>query len=454
MEGITGYSMKRLLSYLGKYKILAVLAPAFKMLEAVFELIIPLIVAEMIDKGIPSEDGGVIIRLGIIMVILGIVGFICAVTAQYFSAKAAVCTARDMRLDLFRHIQSLSHREIDSTGTATLITRATNDITKVQNGINMFLRLFLRSPFIVAGAVIMAFTVDSSTARIFLIVVPLLFAVTFFILLKTMPMHRQVQDKTDDLLLQTRENLSGVRVVRAFNREDEEYQTFRENASALSREQLKTGFISSLLNPLTLVIVDLGIVFILKAGGARVDTGLLSRGQVVALVNYMSQILVELIKFSNLVILLSRAMASLKRICSVFDIRSSIKDPGNVPAGNSIPGHSDGLPVLSFRNVSFAYAGSGKEVLSDISFSAMPGGTLGVIGGTGSGKTTLISLIPRFYDVSEGSVSVYGTDVRDIPLRQLRELVAVVPQKSALISGTVRSNMQWGDPKADRKSVV
>lgn len=433
--------MKRLLGYLRKNLKETILAPLFKMLEASFELAIPLVVARMIDVGIGNRDTRYILKMGGLMILLGIIGFISALTAQYFAAKAAVTAGTSMRNDLFGHIGTLSYREIDTAGTSTLITRMTSDINQVQNGVNMFLRLFLRSPFVVLGAMVMAFTVDTKTALSFALAIPVLFAVIFVILLVSMPLYQKVQKQLDRVLLKTRENLLGVRVVRAFNRQKDEMESFDQENAGLYRKQVFVGKISALLNPLTYIIINLGIVAILWIGGDQVFAGRLSQGQVIALINYMSQILVELIKLANLIILMSRAAASLKRLNNVFDMHSTLRD-------GSQPFTSEGGARISFHGVSFTYAGAKEPSLSDITFTAEPGQTIGIIGGTGSGKTTLVNLIPRFYDTTGGTVTVNGRDVRQYQFDSLREHIGVVPQKAALFRGTLRTNLLWGKEDA------
>ena len=433
--------MKRLLGYLRKNLKETILAPLFKMLEASFELAIPLVVARMIDVGIGSRDTRYILKMGGLMILLGIIGFISALTAQYFAAKAAVTAGTSMRNDLFGHIGTLSYREIDTAGTSTLITRMTSDINQVQNGVNMFLRLFLRSPFVVLGAMVIAFTVDTKTALSFALAIPVLFAVIFVILLVSMPLYQKVQKQLDRVLLKTRENLLGVRVVRAFNRQKDEMESFDQENAGLYRKQVFVGKISALLNPLTYIIINLGIVAILWIGGDQVFAGRLSQGQVIALINYMSQILVELIKLANLIILMSRAAASLKRVNNVFDMHSTLRD-------GSQPFTSEGGARISFHGVSFTYAGAKEPSLSNITFTAEPGQTIGIIGGTGSGKTTLVNLIPRFYDTTGGTVTVNGRDVRQYQFDSLREHIGVVPQKAALFRGTLRTNLLWGKEDA------
>ncbi|EEG72770.1 ABC transporter ATP-binding protein [[Clostridium] hylemonae] len=451
--------MRRLLKYLKEHPLATVLAPLFKMLEASFELFVPLVVARMIDTGIRQQMTGYLWQMGGVLVLLGVVGFGFSVTAQYFAAKSAVSAGMAMRNDLFAHINTLSYKEIDAVGASTLINRMTNDVNQVQNGINMFLRLFLRSPFVVFGAMIMAFTVDVKAALPFAVAIPLLLLVVFAILLVSMPLYRKVQKQVDKVLLSTRENLLGIRVVRAFNHQDSEMKHFREQSTALFHRQIHVGKISALLNPLTYVIINLGVIAILWTGGRQVSLGTLTQGQVIALINYMSQILAELIKLANLIILLSKSMASLNRVNQVFDMQPSIDSTGlplsqkkNAFSGNTVELKSV-IPAVQFDNVSFCYTDSGKETLSGVSFSAMPGQTIGVIGGTGSGKTSLISLIPRFYDVSKGAVLVNGQDVRTLNPVSLRSRVGLVPQRAQLFKGTLRENIRWGKPDASDEDI-
>uniref|UniRef100_I5AQZ1 ABC-type multidrug transport system, ATPase and permease component n=1 Tax=Eubacterium cellulosolvens (strain ATCC 43171 / JCM 9499 / 6) TaxID=633697 RepID=I5AQZ1_EUBC6 len=435
--------MTKLFTYLRKHRIQTILAPLFKMLEAVFELIVPLVVARMIDFGVANRDVPYLIREGIILVLLGVIGFLAAVTAQYFSANVAVITGTSLRNDLFRHIQTLSWRQIDEIGTSTLITRMTSDINTVQNGVNMFLRLFLRSPFVVLGAVVMAFTVDTQTALAFAVAVPVLAVIVFTILLITMPLYKNVQKKLDDVMRMARENLLGVRVVRAFNRQEDEKRAFDQNASEYYRRQIFVGKISALLNPLTYVVINAGIIGILWIGGLRVDTGDLTRGEVIALVNYMSQILVEMIKLANLIILLSRAIASMKRVDAVFAMENPMKD-GDAP----LPACPKGGVEIDFKDVTFGYEKEAAPALDHISFHIEGGSTLGIIGGTGSGKSTLVHLLGRFYDPDSGSVLLNGKDLREMKLAWLRGRIGLVPQKAVLFAGSLRENMKWGDEEA------
>ena len=433
--------MNRLLHYVKPHPFITVMAPLFKMLEATFERFVPLVVAQMIDVGIARQDAPYLWKMGALLILLGVVGFGFSLTAQYFAAKSAVSMGMAMRSDLFRHIQTFSYREIDQIGTSTLINRMTNDVNQVQNGFNMFLRLFLRSPFVVFGAMIMAFTVNVRAAVPFVVTIPALLVVVFAILLASMPLYKKVQKQLDRVLLTTRENLLGIRVVRAFARQLEEKKRFREETDGLYRKQIFVGKISALLNPLTYVLINLGIIAVLYFGGRQVDAGDLTQGQVIALINYMSQILTELVKLANLIILLSRALASLARVNAVFDVKPSITDTGD----DAVP--TPGAPAVSFENVSFAYAGAKKETLHRLNFSVLPGETLGIIGGTGSGKSTLANLIPRFYDCTAGTIRLFGRDIRSLRPSSIRSRVGIVPQKATVFSGSLRKNMQWG--KAD-----
>ena len=432
--------MKDLLRYLRHYVKESILAPLFKMLEASFELFVPLVIAAIIDTGIKNSDKPYIFKMVMVLVALAVVGFISALTAQYFAAKAAVGFGKELRSDLYRHINTLSYSEIDKIGTSTLITRLTADVNQMQTAVNLFLRLFLRSPFIVIGAVVMAFTVDPKTALIFAVSIPLLAVVVFGIMFYSVPIYKKVQNRLDSVMRITRENLSGVRVIRAFNHEQQEIEDFDKYSGELKDMQLYGGRISAYLNPITYVIVNLSIVLIIYVGGLRVDTGRLTQGEVISLINYMSQVLVELIKLSNLIINLTKSVACGNRINDVFKLSPSVND------GNGEK--TEGKFAVEFDNVSAVYSGSKEKSLDSLTLSVPRGATVGVIGATGSGKTTLVNLIPRFYDVSEGTVKVNGTDVRNYGTEELRELVGVVPQKAALVSGTVRDNMKWGKPNA------
>ncbi len=438
--------MKELLKYLRHYIKESILAPLFKMLEASFELFVPLVMAAIIDTGIKNSDKPYIFKMAMVLVGLAIVGFISALTAQYFAAKASVGFGKELRGDLYRHINTLSYSEIDKIGTSTLITRLTADVNQMQTAVNLFLRLFLRSPFIVIGAVVMAFTVDPKTAIIFAVSIPLLAAVVFGIMFYSVPIYKKVQNRLDSVMRITRENLSGVRVIRAFNHEQKEIEDFDKCSEELKDMQLYGGKISAYLNPITYVIVNLSIVLIIYVGGIRVNTGRLTQGEVISLINYMSQVLVELIKLSNLIINLTKSVACGNRIYDVFKIKPSINN------GNGIK--TNGEAAVEFDHVSATYAGSKEKSLDSLTLSIPRGSTVGIIGATGSGKTTLISLIPRFYDVSEGSLKVNGTDVRNYNVDELRKLIGVVPQKAALVSGTVRDNIKWGKPDATDEEII
>lgn len=441
-----GGNMKELLKYLRHYIKESILAPLFKMLEASFELFVPLVMAAIIDTGIKNSDKPYIFKMAMVLVGLAIVGFISALTAQYFAAKASVGFGKELRGDLYRHINTLSYSEIDKIGTSTLITRLTADVNQMQTAVNLFLRLFLRSPFIVIGAVVMAFTVDPKTAIIFAVSIPLLAAVVFGIMFYSVPIYKKVQNRLDSVMRITRENLSGVRVIRAFNHEQKEIEDFDKCSEELKDMQLYGGKISAYLNPITYVIVNLSIVLIIYVGGIRVNTGRLTQGEVISLINYMSQVLVELIKLSNLIINLTKSVACGNRIYDVFKIKPSINDGSGIK--------TNGEAAVEFDNVSATYAGSKEKSLDSLTLSIPRGSTIGIIGATGSGKTTLISLIPRFYDVSEGSLKVNGTDVRNYNVDELRKLIGVVPQKAALVSGTVRDNVKWGKPDATDEEII
>ncbi len=443
--------MKRLLSYMKHYKKESIFGPLFKMLEASFELFVPLVVASMVDLGIGQGNGGYVLRMGGLLILLGLIGLACSLTAQYFAAKAAVGISTALRNDLFNHIGGLSYREIDTIGTSTLITRMTSDINQVQNGVNMALRLLLRSPFVVFGAMVMAFTVDVPAALVFAVTIPILCLVVFGILLVSMPLYKKVQRQLDKVLLTTRENLLGVRVIRAFNRQENESRTFEQENGALVRLQVFVGKISALLNPVTYVIINLATVAVIWKGGLRVDTGVLSQGEVIALVNYMSQILVELVKMANLIILISKAMACMNRVDSVFQVKTSMEDGAEeVLRGEWGKGQ---VPAVEFENVSFTFAGSKEPALENISFTARAGETIGIIGGTGSGKTALVNLIPRFYEVSQGQVRLFGKDVRQWAMKSLRSAVGVVPQRAVLFAGTLKDNMRWAKEDASEEEI-
>ena len=444
--------MKRLLTYIRDYRVRAVLAPLFKCLEACFDLFVPLVISRMIDRGIRSGNLGYVFRMGGLLLALAVIGLLCSFTAQFFAAKVAIHTGKGLRNDLFRHINSLGYREIDTLGTSTLITRMTSDINAVESGVNMALRLFMRSPFIVFGAMVMAFTISARAGLIFTVTIVILFIVVFGIILTTAPMYRANQGQLDRIMKTTRENLLGVRVVRAFNRQASEIDEFRRENERLTQMQVRVGRISALLNPVTYVIINLAVVYLIYRGGGFVYEGAITQGGLVALVNYMSQILVELIKLANLIIQITRARASMNRIDGIFALQPAVSD-ANVSARDAVtaPRSDDQrsrVPAVEFRQAAFAYTEGAEDALRDISFRAMPGQTIGVIGGTGAGKTTLINLIPRFYDATAGEVLVSGQNVRDYALETLRAKIGLVPQRSVLFRGTLRSNMQWGKPDA------
>lgn len=461
--------MKRLFSYMKDYKLESILGPLFKMLEASFELFVPLVVARMVDVGIRGRDSGYILKMGGVLVLLALIGLACSLTAQYFAAKAATGAATSLRNDLFSHIGRLSYTEIDTVGTSTLITRMTSDINQVQSGINMTLRLLLRSPFVVFGAMVMAFTVDVRSAFVFVVTIPVLCVVVFGIMAVSMPLYKSVQRQLDKVLLTTRENLLGVRVIRAFNRQKSETEKFDRENGNLVRMQVFVGKISALLNPVTYVIINIAVVAVIWVGAEQADSGIITQGKVIALVNYMSQILVELIKMANLIIIISKAVACMNRVDSIFKVESSIEDkgrhgsrkPGSQNSGSQNSGpqnygpQNSGLriPKVEFKDMEFVYAGAKEPALKDISFCAMAGQTIGVIGGTGSGKSTLVNLIPRFYDAASGQVLVDGTDVREYSLDELRDKTGVVPQKSVLFKGTLRDNMRWGKQDASDEEI-
>ncbi len=434
--------MKRLLIYLKDYRKECILAPLFKMLEASFELFVPLVIAAIIDRGIGAGDSGYIGRSCGLLIALGLIGLTCAVMAQFFAAKAAVGFSTGLRHDLFQHLMGLSYSEIDTLGTSTMITRMTSDVNQAQTGVNMFLRLFLRSPFVVFGAMIMAFTIDVQAALVFAGVIVLLFIVVGLIMKLNIPMLKKVQKRLDTVLLLTRENLSGARVIRAFCKETEEIKRFTDQNAELAAEQRRAGWLSGALNPLTYVIINLAIVFLINIGAIQVEQGILTQGQVVALYNYMSQILVELIKLANLIITINKALACGNRIADVFSVQSSMEwnAVANCP--------TDDEQQVEFRHVSLRYHQSGDEALTDINFVARKGETIGIIGGTGSGKSSIINLIPRFYDATVGEVLVDGINVRDYPIDQLRLKIGIVTQKAVLFKGTIEENLRWGNETA------
>lgn len=435
--------MKSLMKYLKDYKKECVLSPLFKLLEATFELFVPLVMAAVIDKGIGHADKPYIVKMCLVLIALGILGLVCSITAQFFAAKAAVGFATKLRHSLFGHIQSLSFSEIDTLGTSTLITRMTSDVNQVQNGVNLVLRLLLRSPFVVVGAMVMAFTIDVKAALIFVVAIPLLCIVVFAIMFVSIPLYKKVQAGLDRVLLGTRENLTGVRVIRAFNKEKDEVERFNESNAALTKIQMYVGRISALMNPITYIIINGGIVALIYVGAIRVDSGAISQGQVVALVNYMSQILVEVVKVANLIISCTKALASANRIESIFDVKASVCDKTEVMLGDNSSEYA-----VEFNNVYLKYKDAGEDALSNIDFKVKRGETVGIIGGTGCGKSSIVNLIPRFYDATGGEVKVNGVNVKDQPVEKLRDIVGMVMQKAVLFKGTIRDNMKWGNENA------
>lgn len=434
--------MKKLWKYMRDYRREGILAPLFKLLEASLELLVPLVMAQIIDIGIANGGGGFILSRCGILAVLAAVGLVCSITAQYFAAKASVGFAAKLRSTLFKHIQSLSYSKLDTLGTGTLIARITGDINQVQSGMNLALRLLLRSPFVVFGAMIMAFTIDVKAALVFVVTIPLLSIVVFGIMLWSIPMYKKVQARLDKVLGITRENLSGVRVIRAFCKEDEERREFGERNAALTKLQLMVGRVSAAMNPATYIMINLGIAVLIYVGALRVDSGILTQGQVVALYNYMSQILVELVKLASLIITITKALACAGRVSAALDVESDMH------GADTMPKEIDTDEEVRFENVEFGYATGGEPALSGISFSVKKGETMGIIGGTGSGKSSLVSLIPRFYDATGGHVYIKENDVKDYPLGALREMVGMVPQKAVLFKGTIRENLRWGNADA------
>ena len=444
--------MKRLMMYLKDYKKESILAPLFKLLEAFFELLVPLVMANIIDYGISNRNMGYIGKMGLLLLLLGVVGLASSITAQFFAAKAAVGFSTQLRQALFDHIEDLSFTDIDKAGTSTMITRMTSDVNQVQSGINMTLRLFLRSPIIVFGAMIMAFTIDVKCALIFVVAIPLLSVVVFGIILSTIPMYKKVQSKLDQVLGITRENLTGVRVIRAFHQEAKESDRFRENNEALSAMQIFVGKISACMNPVTYIIVNGAIIALIYTGAVQVNIGNLSQGEVVAIINYMNQILVELVKLANLIVTMTKALACAERVASVFDIGA---DAAYVGAQNQkLADKVDkSAPFLDFKHVSLTYQGAGAPTLQDMNFTVNRGDTVGIIGGTGSGKTSLVNLIPGFYPATEGEILLEGRDIKTMSDEELRGRIGVVPQKAVLFKGTIRSNLQWGKPDATEEEM-
>ena len=444
--------MKRLMMYLKDYKKESILAPLFKLLEAFFELMVPLVMANIIDYGISNRNMGYIGKMGLLLLLLGVVGLASSITAQFFAAKAAVGFSTKLRQALFNHIEDLSFTDIDKAGTSTMITRMTSDVNQVQSGVNMTLRLFLRSPIIVFGAMIMAFTIDVKCALIFVVAIPLLSVVVFGIILSTIPMYKKVQSKLDQVLGITRENLTGVRVIRAFHQESKEADRFRENNEALSAMQIFVGKISACMNPVTYIIVNGAIIALIYTGAVKVNIGNLSQGEVVAIINYMNQILVELVKLANLIVTMTKALACAERVASVFDIGA---DAAYVEAQDQkLADKVDkSAPFLDFKHVSLTYQGAGAPTLQDMNFTVNRGDTVGIIGGTGSGKTSLVNLIPGFYPATEGEILLEGRDIRTMSDEELRGRIGVVPQKAVLFKGTIRSNLQWGKPDATEEEM-
>ena len=438
--------------YLKDYKKESILAPLFKLLEAFFELMVPLVMANIIDYGISNRNMGYIGKMGLVLLLLGVVGLASSITAQFFAAKAAVGFSTKLRQALFDHIEDLSFTDIDKAGTSTMITRMTSDVNQVQSGINMTLRLFLRSPIIVFGAMIMAFTIDVKCALIFVVAIPLLSIVVFGIILSTIPMYKKVQSRLDQVLGITRENLTGVRVIRAFHQEAKEEERFRENNEALSAMQIFVGKISACMNPVTYIIVNGAIIALIYTGAVQVNIGNLSQGEVVAIINYMNQILVELVKLANLIVTMTKALACAERVASVFDIGA---DAAYVGAQNQkLADKVDkSAPFLDFKHVSLTYQGAGAPTLQDMNFTVNRGDTVGIIGGTGSGKTSLVNLIPGFYPATEGEILLEGRDIRTMSDEELRGRIGVVPQKAVLFKGTIRSNLQWGKPDATEEEM-
>lgn len=440
--------MKKIFVYLRDYVKESITAPLFKMLEAIFELIVPLVVAQIIDVGIANSDKEYIFKMCAILILLAVIGLVCAISAQFFAAKAAVGFATKLRSALFSHIEKLSFTDLDEIGTSTLITRMTSDVNQLQSGVNMVLRLFMRSPFVVFGAMIMAFTINVKAALIFVVTIPLLSIVVFGIMLVTIPLYRKVQAALDCVLGKTRENLAGARVIRAFNKEEQEIKEFNESNEVLTDMQLLVGKISALMNPFTLIIVDVATIAIIWAGAKEVYSGTISQGDVVALVSYMSQILVELVKLANLIILITKAAACGNRVADVLKTEPSVQQKSSETVQPV-----DGAPMVEFKDAAMCYGKSEEEAISNLSFSAKKGQTIGIIGGTGSGKSSLVHLIPRFYDVSKGSVLVEGVDVRDYPLVQLREKIGIVQQKAVLFYGTIEENLRWGNADASEEDL-
>ena len=446
--------MRKLLVYLRDFKKESVLAPLFKLLEASFELIVPLVMAAIIDQGIAQGDKPYILKMCLALVALALIGLVCSITAQFFAAKAAVGFATKLRHALFEHIEQLSFSEMDQVGTSTLITRITSDINQVQSGVNLVLRLFLRSPFIVFGAMIMAFTIDVKAALIFVVAIPLLSIVVFGIMVVSIPLYRKAQAGLDKVLGITRENLTGARVIRAFNKQSDEIEKFTEDNEILTRMQMFVGRISALMNPVTYIIINGATIALIWTGAVRVDGGILTQGEVVALVNYMSQILVELIKLANLIINITKSIACGNRIESIMELESSIVEQTPADFAEKLEAGKEQETIVAFKNVGLAYQGAEEEALTDIDFEVKRGQTIGIIGGTGSGKSSVVNLIPRFYDVTRGQVLLHGIDVKEYPVSYLREIVGMVLQKAVLFKGSIRENLMWGNEQATDEEMM
>lgn len=440
--------MRELLRFLKDYRKESVLAPLFKLLEASFELFVPLVMAKMIDDGIVSRDYGIIAGMGAVLVLLAAIGLAASLTAQYFAAKAAVGFSARLKQELFHHIQTLSFSDMDQVGTSTMITRMTSDANQVQSGVNLVLRLFMRSPFIVVGAMIMAFTIDVKAALVFVVAIPLLCLVVFGVMLASIPLYKKVQAALDQILGRTRENLTGARVLRAFNKQEEENRQFTGENEILYHVQMVVGRTAALMNPITYIIINVAVIVLIWIGAIQVDGGLLTQGEVVALVNYMSQILVELVKLANLIVTVNKAVACGNRIQEIFERKPGLTEPEETKQEDPAAGET-----VVFDHVGLAYPGTSENALTDITFSVKKGDTVGVIGGTGSGKTSLVHLIPRFYDITEGNLRIDGQDVAGYPLQRLRSKVGIVLQKSVLFQGTIRSNLLWGKPDATEEEM-
>ena len=440
--------MKKLLKYITEYRKECILGPLFKLLEACFDLTVPMVMAWLIDRGISQNNVPYIWKMGGLLLVLAAIGLTCSITAQYFAAKAAVGFATKLRHAVFAHIETLSFTEMDEAGTSMMITRMTSDINQVQSGTNLALRLFLRSPFIVFGAAVVAFTIDIKAALIFAVVIPLLAIVVFGIMLLTMPMYQKVQGHLDRLLGVTRQNLSGVRVIRAFNKEQAERESFGKENDLLTRMQLFVGRISALMNPVTYIMINGALVALIWTGAVRINMGTLSQGQIVALINYMSQILVELVKLANTIIMTTKCVACGNRVQALLEVQSSLKD-GNIPFDET-----QKPALVEFDHVALAYKGAGEASLENITFTAEPGQTIGIIGGTGSGKTSLVHMIPRFYDATDGCVRINGQDVKSYSLEELRQHIGIVMQKAVLFHGSIRDNIRWGNPEADDEMIT